>query len=380
MIKTISASEADSISRINPDTKQRDGSFHVYYSNGENVNFTQTNLDSISSVSKCYIEVYPNQKEVSSSGESFWVNVMSNTDWVVSSNQTWSTLSYQQGTGNNSVEVTTEPNATDVTDGAVLTFTTSDSKQTALVEITRLPNANIVRDICGNTYKVVKIGDQYWMAENYRCNKYDTESDRPNVVIEPCNQAINVTTAPYYMKYDDDDKNLKYGYVYNWPAVVALPKIDDLSEFSSQGICPNGWHVPSLQEVMDMVKYIETSCGYGSKTAAKYLRSIEGWSLANYDCWQGLDSFGFNALPCGIAANYSTGGWGINNSTSLAHFWTRTSNNTIAWGIHYSAYQFWLRCVDDEVRYLDDPAHHSIYIYDCDTERYNGYSVRCIKN
>jgi membrane protein implicated in regulation of membrane protease activity len=43
--------------------------------------------------------------------------------------------------------------------------------------------AGTVTDICKNTYNSVKIGEQYWMAENMRCNKYDTESERPNATL-----------------------------------------------------------------------------------------------------------------------------------------------------------------------------------------------------
>lgn len=37
--------------------------------------------------------------------------------------------------------------------------------------------AGTVKDICGNTYNYVKIGTQYWLAENMRCDKYDTKSE-----------------------------------------------------------------------------------------------------------------------------------------------------------------------------------------------------------
>lgn len=34
-----------------------------------------------------------------------------------------------------------------------------------------------VSDCIGNKYPVVKIGNQLWMAENLKCDKYDTESE-----------------------------------------------------------------------------------------------------------------------------------------------------------------------------------------------------------
>lgn len=378
MIVPVQVENADSISKLSPSTKVQDGNFYVYYADGSNSSVTQNNLDSISSISKCVLSVSPVQKEVAATGEQFWVQVMSNTGWNVSSNKDWSVVSKTVGDGNDNIKITVAANTTMSGDNATISFVTVDNLHTATVSVNRLPSDHeTVTDACGNTYKVVKIGSQYWMAENMRCNKYDSESDRPNEIIETCKNLINVTREPYYMKYDNEEDNKLYGYVYNWPATVGLASIDDYSsDFSGQGICPNGWHVPTYQEVLNLRTYIERTCGYGIETAAKYLRSDNGWYYGSGECWQGLDTFGFNVLPCGWAVNYSTGGWGISKSTTIARFWTQTrvynSDNKYA-------HDFYFRCMDDIIHFHKD-ASYEPSVPTCETSITSGFSIRCIKN
>lgn len=130
----------------------------------------------------------------------------------------------------------------------------------------------------GQTYKIVTIGSQTWMAENLN---YPAEGSR-------C--------------YNDDSVYCsKYGRLYRWAIAV-----DSIGLFSSgatgcgnglectvkypvRGICPAGWHLPSKTEWETLISKIGTS-----STAGKYLKSASGWDFGN-----GLDSFSFTALPAG---------------------------------------------------------------------------------
>lgn len=102
-----------------------------------------------------------------------------------------------------------------------------------------------VRD--GKTYKTVKIGEQWWMAENlaYRA---------PN----------------WCWAYDNDSTNIdKYGFLYNWE--------------TANNVCPEGWHLPTRAEFVELLN------NYGGETdrEANYLPLITGGES------------GFNALLCG---------------------------------------------------------------------------------
>jgi uncharacterized protein (TIGR02145 family) len=100
-----------------------------------------------------------------------------------------------------------------------------------------------VTDIDGNEYQTVKIGDQWWMAENLRVTHYKNGEEIPKVTE---GQEWPTLTTGAYTAYENDYTNiLPYGLLYNWYAV------DD-----SQGICPEGWHVPSDEEWMALEIYL----------------------------------------------------------------------------------------------------------------------------
>ena len=186
----------------------------------------------------------------------------------------------------------------------------------------------------GQVYKTVKIGNQVWMAQNL-------------------NYADSVKTPSLKGRswcFENDSTNcLTYGRLYTWAAAV-----------DSQGICPEGWHLPNKSEWELLVETV------GSQSGSK-LKSLAGWS---YD-GNGVDEFGFSALPAGYrlyaeslecgpiktsrCASNEFVGVGID-----ANLWTATEYNT------KEAYYFHLG--DDREDALLKP-HEQTY----------GISVRCVK-
>lgn len=158
----------------------------------------------------------------------------------------------------------------------------------------------------GQIYRTVEIDGQTWMAENLN---YADSSKTPS---------LKGKTRCY------DGNNLKckeYGRLYTWGAAidsVALAKDKnnpqncgygkacDLSG-NIQGVCPNGWHLPSSQEWSVLFE-----AAGGEFTANNALKSMSGWSKSD-----GTDDYGFNGLPAGAYDQncfYSDG--------ETAHFWT----------------------------------------------------------
>ena len=74
-----------------------------------------------------------------------------------------------------------------------------------------------VTDIDGNSYKTVKINDQWWMAENLKTTKYRNGDPILNVTNDT--EWMNLTTGAY-CDYDNNVTNVNtYGRLYNWYAV-----------------------------------------------------------------------------------------------------------------------------------------------------------------
>ena len=146
----------------------------------------------------------------------------------------------------------------------------------------------------GQTYKTVKIANQWWMAQN-----------------------LNLETENSYCA--DDSTCAKNGRFYTWAA--AMDSVGKWSEggkgcglnktcmpsYPVRGVCPSGWHLPSKDELV----ILRTVVGeFGP--AGTLLKSADGWiggfvnkagGLIVYDSLadngKGTDNFGFTALPTG---------------------------------------------------------------------------------
>lgn len=235
-----------------------------------------------------------------------------------------------------------------------------------------------VNDICGNTYKYVKIGSHYWLAENMRCNKYDTESEQREVILpkyrfgkQPKTHKAN-SWEDFYPYYDDyiltscdcsgslsNEQIQKFGFYYSWTAAVGLATEAEARSLVKdsdgnlhgiigvrQGICPNGWHIPTEEELCELIKYTGVE-------SSKALKSKSGWC----DDGNGTNSSGFDALPTSDPGTGSCIGRG-------AYFWLTCNSGT-------GVYNLLLECSSsifhgggggsfDDIDYL--------------------YSVRCVKN
>ncbi len=143
--------------------------------------------------------------------------------------------------------------------------------------------AGTVSDIEGNTYRIVTIGSQTWMAENLRTGSYKTGTTIPLVID---NTAWSNTT-PGYCWYNNDPSTYKatYGALYNWYAV------------STGNLCPIGWRVPTEPDWIILENYLGGSSIAGGKIKET---GTEHWTSPN----TGADNIsGFTALPAGYRDN-----------------------------------------------------------------------------
>jgi uncharacterized protein (TIGR02145 family) len=132
---------------------------------------------------------------------------------------------------------------------------------------------NTVTDIDGNVYEIVNIGPMCWLKENLRTTRYRNADLIANI------QGDNewaTTTQGAWSNYDNDPSLDIYGKVYNgFPAI------------NPAGLCPEGWRVPTIQELNDPVQYA------GGNTDSTALKDTSTWTPA------GTNTKGFTALAAG---------------------------------------------------------------------------------
>ena len=84
-----------------------------------------------------------------------------------------------------------------------------------------------------------------------------------------------------------------YGYLYSWSATMHGAASSNSNPSGVQGICPDGWHVPSHAEWLQLFNYVSNQSGYmcsknnGSSSYAKALAAPTGWLDYDYntDTW-----------------------------------------------------------------------------------------------
>ena len=205
-------------------------------------------------------------------------------------------------------------------------------------------------------YKVVKIEvpdsnySQVWMAENL-------------------NYADSVKTPSLKGRnwcYNNDEKNCKVGgRYYSWAAAIdSVALANDSKEplvcgygkkcgldRAVQGICPVGWHLPSIYE------WGLLSVAMGpADVAGEPLKALTGWDYAGTPNNNGTDKYGFAALPTGRRIS--------------ATRWEKVGSDVFYWSAtEYSA---------DDGRYFNiNNIYTNSYTYQ-NSKNY-GQSVRCVK-
>jgi uncharacterized protein (TIGR02145 family) len=163
---------------------------------------------------------------------------------------------------------------------------------------------NRVRDIDGNYYKVVKIGSQIWMAENLKTTHYSDGTIIP--LLEDSVSWINLDyTSKAYCYYNNRvEYSDIYGALYNWAAAMNGTSSSNLNPSGVQGVCPDGWHLPSDSEWKELEMYLGMSQIEANKSGNR--GTVEGGKLksSGYTYWESpntgaTNSSGFTALPSG---------------------------------------------------------------------------------
>lgn len=98
------------------------------------------------------------------------------------------------------------------------------------------PVPSTISDYDGNVYNVIKIGDQYWTKENFRCTHYNDGTE----IIKDLGAGDWDRKLPRYgwfLHWYSGIELKQYGAFYNWYAV------------NTGKLAPNGWHVATLNDL-----------------------------------------------------------------------------------------------------------------------------------
>lgn len=213
----------------------------------------------------------------------------------------------------------------------------------------------IIKDIDGNEYKTVSIGNMIWMAENLKTTKYNEGTPIKHINDRFVWKEIK---SGGYMWYEYKEKNYKdlYGALYNWYAV------------NTGKLCPEGWHVPSddewnsLEIILGMSRYEANNISYRSTSKGGQLKSA-GTVQAQDGLWHtpnegATNETGFSANPGGFTYYNDGFSYGMG---SYGFWWSSTE---------YSETDAWYRLLYFYSAFMSRNSYNKGY----------GFSVRCIKD
>lgn len=183
----------------------------------------------------------------------------------------------------------------------------------------------VVTDYDGNIYATVQIGTQCWMRENLKTTHY---SDGTSI---PLGTTQLTQSQSYRYAPGNDINNVDYfGYYYNWPAIMKGTSGNNNNPSNIQGICPNGWHLPSSAEWTVLTDYVESQsvylCNNTTTNISKSLSTAKDWLQSDNNCATGNaqgtnNATGFSAKPAGgYSGTYNSFGNGC-------CFWTCTPDS-----------------------------------------------------
>jgi uncharacterized protein (TIGR02145 family) len=163
----------------------------------------------------------------------------------------------------------------------------------------------------GQEYNTIQVKGQCWMKENLNVGD----------MISANNNQSNNNTIEKYCMLNDENWCDQLGGLYQWNEAMQYA-----NETGGQGICPDGWHIPSDQDwrVLEGVADSEYAIcatqwggsGWRGTDAGGNLKTTgtEWWQYPNTGA---TDAFGFSVLPAGYIVQ--NGFWGVEYK---AYFWS----------------------------------------------------------
>lgn len=185
-------------------------------------------------------------------------------------------------------------------------------------------------------YNTIQIGNQVWMDKNLNIGE----------MILAGELASNNNLIEKYCYHNDTALCSVYGGLYSWAELMKYNFLE-----GSQGICPDGWHVPSVSDWHILINYLGGTNQAGGKLKEP---GTTNWKSPNLIS---DETSIFTALPSGYFNAQVNQFQGIEESTYL---WSSSGNGAFSWGI-------FLQHSDSTTVILSNPIQ-------------SGLPLRCIKN
>ncbi|MCD4792500.1 MAG: Ig-like domain-containing protein [Bacteroidales bacterium] len=265
--------------------------------------------------------------------------------------------------------VSTETSTTDADGKANVTWTLGSTIGTQTLTVTAFKSDGIIHltgspvsinatalttvtDVEGNKYNAVLIDDQIWMAENLRVTRYANGTAIQLVTDNTAwiNLGNNDTDKAYcFYNNNANGEAATYGALYTYAAATN----GNYSGNNVQGVCPDGWHLPSDAEWTDLIEYLGGEDVAGGKMKET---GTTHWNSPN----TGADNTsGFTALPGGYRNSEDGSFYHIGYS---CYFWSSVEKYSGTAAVNYN------------IDYNDAKINELIYY------KSEGFSVRCVKD
>jgi len=217
-------------------------------------------------------------------------------------------------------------------------------------ELLYYDSTGTVTDIDGIVYTTLKIGTQWWMAENLKVTHYRNGESIPNVTYNT--EWSNLSTGAWCSYKNDDDSISTYSRMYNWYAVT-----------DSSNIAPEGWHIPTDEEWKELEMYLGMSQSAtdipgwrGTDEGGKLKETgTTHWFSPNTGA---TNQSGFSALPGGYRGPIGGTYYQI---SSHAYFWSSTESSGVS---------AWNRSLTFNLS----------GVHRWDDHKRDGYSIRCVRD
>lgn len=159
-----------------------------------------------------------------------------------------------------------------------------------------------VTDYDGNVYNTVIIGNQIWLKEDLKVSHYSNGDAIPYIDDDVTWAALaDDNTSDAYCFYGDNNNDgtvdiayPDYGALYTWAAAMGDNAVSSNTNPSGvQGVCPDGWHLPSDAEWTELTDYLGGEAVAGGKMKET---GTTHWNSPNTGA---TNESGFTGLPSG---------------------------------------------------------------------------------